>query len=49
MTSPAITFITIDGLIINIKPELKPIKDLLPIVFPSSPAIANTFVVRSFF
>ena len=35
-------------LIINVKPELKPIKDLLPIVLPSSPAIANTFVVGSF-
>jgi hypothetical protein len=34
-------------LIINVKPELKPIKDLLPIVLPSSPAIANTFVVGS--
>jgi len=32
-------------LIINVKPELKLIKDLLPIVLPSSPAIANTFVV----
>ena len=32
-------------LIINVKPELKPIKVLLPIVLPSSPAIANTFVV----
>lgn len=31
-------------LIINVKPELKPIKDLLPIALPSSPAIANTFV-----
>ena len=31
-------------LIINVKSELKPIKDLLPIVLPSSPAIANTFV-----
>jgi len=34
-------------LIINVKPELKQIKDLLLIVLPSSPAIANTFVVRS--
>ena len=34
-------------LIINVKPELKLIKDLLPIVLPSSPAIANIFVVRS--
>jgi hypothetical protein len=31
-------------LIINVQPELKPNKDLLPIVLPSSPAIANTFV-----
>jgi hypothetical protein len=31
-------------LIINVKPELKLIKDLLPIALPSSPAIANTFV-----
>jgi len=31
-------------LIINVKPELKLIKVLLPIVLPSSPAIANTFV-----
>jgi len=31
-------------LIINVKPKLKLIKDLLPIVLPSSPAIANTFV-----
>jgi hypothetical protein len=28
-------------------PELKLIKDLLLIVLPSSPAIANTYVVRS--
>ena len=34
-------------LIINVKPELKLIKVLLPIVLPSSPAIANTFVGRS--
>ncbi|HYK57713.1 MAG TPA: hypothetical protein VEV15_14695, partial [Flavisolibacter sp.] len=34
-------------LIINVKPELKLIKDLLPIALPSSPAIANTFVVGS--
>jgi len=34
-------------LIINVEPELKPIKDLLPIVLPSSPAIANTFVGSS--
>ena len=32
-------------LINNVKPELKLIKDLLPIALPSSPAIANTFVV----
>lgn len=31
-------------LIINVKPELKLIKDLPPIVLPSSPTIANTFV-----
>lgn len=31
-------------LIINVKPKPKPIKDLLPIAPPSSPAIANTFV-----
>ena len=30
-------------------PELKPIKDLLPIDSTSSPAIANTHVVRSCF
>ena len=35
-------------LIINVKFELKPNKDLLPIIFPSSPAIANIFVVGSF-
>ena len=34
-------------LIINFKPELLLSKDLLLIVLPSSPAIANTFVVRS--
>ena len=34
-------------LIINVKPELKLIKDLQPIVLPSSPAIANTFVACS--
>lgn len=34
-------------LIINVQPEQKLNKDLLPIVLPSSPAIANTFVVRS--
>lgn len=34
-------------LIINVKPELKLIKDLLPIALLSSPAIANTFVVGS--
>jgi hypothetical protein len=34
-------------LIINVKPELKLIKGLLLIVSMSSPAIANTFVVRS--
>ena len=38
----------IGRLIINVKPELKLIKVLLPIVLPSSPAIANTFVVRLF-
>ena len=32
-------------LIINVQPELKPIKVLLPIVLLSSPAIANTFVL----
>ena len=31
----------------TVKPELLPSKDLLPIVLPSSPAIANTFVGRS--
>jgi hypothetical protein len=31
-------------LIINVKPELKLIKDLLQFILPSSPAIANTFV-----
>ena len=36
-------------LIINVEPELKLIKDLLPIDLPSSPAIANTFVVGSLF
>jgi len=30
-------------LIINVKPELKPIKDLLLIATMSSPAIENTF------
>jgi len=35
------------SLIFNVKPELKPSKDLLPIALPSSPAIANTHVVRS--
>ena len=35
-------------LIINVKPGLKLIKDLLPIVLPSSPAIANTFVTCRF-
>jgi len=35
-------------LIINVKLEPKPIKDLLPIVLPSSPAIVNTFVGGSF-
>ena|GEM_PF-3655085 len=34
-------------LIINVKPELKLIKVLLPIALPSSPAIANTFVMRN--
>jgi len=32
-------------LIMNVKPELKLIKVLQPIAHPSSPAIANTFVV----
>jgi hypothetical protein len=31
------------SLIINVKPELKLNKVLLPIALPSSPAIANTF------
>jgi len=31
-------------LIINVQPELKLIKVLLPIALPSSPAIANTLV-----
>jgi hypothetical protein len=31
----------------TLKPELKLIKDLLPIALPSSPAIANTFVSSS--
>jgi hypothetical protein len=35
-------------LIINVTPELKLNKDLLPIASTSSPAIANTFVVRSY-
>ena len=35
------------SLIINVKPELKMSRELLPIVVPSSPAIANTPVVRS--
>jgi hypothetical protein len=30
--------------IFNVRPELKLIKDLLLIVLPSSPAVANTFV-----
>ena len=34
-------------LIINVKPDLMLNKDLLPIASTSSPAIANTFVVRS--
>ncbi len=34
-------------LIINVEPELKKIKVLLPIALPSSPAIANTFVSAS--
>ena len=34
-------------LIINVKPEPKQIKVLLPIVLPSSPVIANTFVGSS--
>jgi len=33
-------------LINNVEPELQLINVLLPIVLPSSPAIANTFVVR---
>ncbi len=33
------------SLIINVKPELKPIKDLLLIDPTSSPVIANTFVL----
>jgi hypothetical protein len=33
-------------LIINVKPELKLIKDLMPIASMSSPAIANTIVAR---
>jgi len=37
------------SLIINVKPELKQSKVLLPIALPSSPAIANTHVARSFF
>jgi hypothetical protein len=32
------------SLIINVKPELKRSKDLLPIALPSSPAVANTAV-----
>ena len=36
-------------LIINLKPELKLIKDLLLIVLPSSPAIVNTFVSSRIF
>jgi hypothetical protein len=32
------------SLIINVKPELKRSRDLLPIALPSSPAIANTHV-----
>ena len=35
-------------LIINVKPELKLIKVLLPIALPSSPAIANTFCCVQF-
>ena len=34
------------SLIVNVKPELLLNRDLLSIAFPSSPAIANTFVVR---
>jgi hypothetical protein len=37
------------SLIINVQHELKLIKVLLLIALPSSPAIANTFVVRSCF
>jgi hypothetical protein len=36
-------------LIITVKPELKLTKDLVLIALPSSPAIANTFVVRSLY
>lgn len=36
------------SLIINVKPGLKPLKVLLPIVLPSSPAIENTFVACCF-
>jgi len=36
------------SLIINVQPELNLSKDLLPIALPSSPAIANTHVVRSY-
>jgi len=36
-------------LIINTKTELKLIRDLLPIVLPSSPAIVNIFVGCSAF
>jgi hypothetical protein len=35
-------------LISNVEHELRLIKVLLPIVLPSNPAIANTFVVHSF-
>lgn len=41
--------ITFCCLIFNVQPELKLIKVLLPIVLPSSPAIANTFVSGSYF
>jgi len=52
VTEVDVCFIVEDNicrLIINVKPELKLSKDLLLIVLPSSPAIANTFVVGSLF
>ena len=36
------------SLIINVKPELKLSRDLLPIDLPSSPAIANTMLPAVF-